>query len=340
MLTEEIVGSKILIDDTWLCTFHFLNVQDFFSIRVTCKHFRKITDHEKNGSINRYWEYKCKLLCENVSSSFCAKYKTQNWFLFYKQFILFILYCYSQKYTRKSFEIQYTDKQKRKLSLLESRYSPLLTYRRMFCRFTGSHGWKRRLNTLWTWNSEFIIIFDDSNDDKCFSPIFAACIKDHLLILQLFLFTIHNENINGSKDNDDIDLNKGYKYNGKKYSMLFMACDAGSLNIVKYLLGFYLIYNEKFQVYIGNYKQQLPFSNINLGIQDPLQGDTPLTIACHRSNLEIVKLLINHPNMTKDILNMKNYEGYTGLQTACWKGDYDIVALFLNDKRIDVNHAN
>ena len=56
-------------------------------------------------------------------------------------------------------------------------------------------------------------------------------------------------------------------------------------------------------------------------------GDTPLHIAVNTNNINMVRLLINHPNINTHIINNM---GATSLGCAAWNGYKDIVELLLN----------
>ena len=75
--------------------------------------------------------------------------------------------------------------------------------------------------------------------------------------------------------------------------------------------------------------------------------DTPLGHASYHRHVEIVSLLINHPNMTKDGINKAGSKGLTPLHCACDKLGTDshgkqndgvkIAQMLIDDERTDVN---
>ena len=76
--------------------------------------------------------------------------------------------------------------------------------------------------------------------------------------------------------------------------------------------------------------------------------DTPLTIASYFKHVEIVSLLLNHPNMTKNGINKSNLHGETPLHCAakCVVGvqpehvqeeSVKITQMLLNDERTNPN---
>ena len=67
-------------------------------------------------------------------------------------------------------------------------------------------------------------------------------------------------------------------------------------------------------------------------------GENPLHIACENNNIEIVKLLLQHPNI--DVNAKENYTGNTCLHTASAKKSIRLVELLLEKPNIDVNIQN
>ena len=80
--------------------------------------------------------------------------------------------------------------------------------------------------------------------------------------------------------------------------------------------------------------KELLDSGIDVNIKNE-SGDTLLHIVCsYNSNIEIVKLLLEQPNID---MNTKNYYGKTPLYLACEENHVETVKLLLKHPDIDVN---
>ena len=60
---------------------------------------------------------------------------------------------------------------------------------------------------------------------------------------------------------------------------------------------------------------------------------TPLHIASSYDHVELVKLLLAHPDIN---FNVKNKFGKTPFSLCCWQGKVSVVKLLLKDPRVDV----
>ena len=92
---------------------------------------------------------------------------------------------------------------------------------------------------------------------------------------------------------------------------------------------------------IFNYLMQYEmFPNIDLSCIEGAQHDTALIFACWYRKTKIAQLLLNHPNMTKKIINMTDTDGCTAFYYVCERDVIDIVKIMINDERVDVNIAD
>jgi len=74
----------------------------------------------------------------------------------------------------------------------------------------------------------------------------------------------------------------------------------------------------------------------NLGVNWVSEDDTqwtPLHIASIRGHLEVVKLLLAHPNIN---VNLKDNDGQTLFLLGCLNGHVLVVRVLLKDPRVDV----
>ena len=156
-----------------------------------------------------------------------------------------------------------------------------------------------------------------------------AIIKDHLEI-----FKIYTHNMS-----DDI-LNKPFHKTtfglpGDRYLILHHVIENDALKICQYLLD---------TMDDGSNKK---FRDIDVSVVNPHSYplNTPLTAAVWRKNVQIIELLINHPNMTQMELNNANSEGMTPLHHACRltsridiNDQIKIIRLLIDDVRTNVNY--
>ena len=119
----------------------------------------------------------------------------------------------------------------------------------------------------------------------------------------------------------------------KTFSALFEAMVLKSNAIVKYLIRIqYPIIDVKCCIDQNNGLQSKYY------LYQFLLYTMPLLYACRYGDVKIVRLLVEHPSMTTEGMNIKSQiGGYTPVHNACFKGHDDIVSLLLKDKRIDVN---
>lgn len=76
---------------------------------------------------------------------------------------------------------------------------------------------------------------------------------------------------------------------------------------------------------------------IDLNLQIPETGDTPLITAIKNRNIAIVNQLINHP---KTNINQKNYIGYSPLAYAVELNDENLINLILKNEKFNQDESN
>lgn len=65
-------------------------------------------------------------------------------------------------------------------------------------------------------------------------------------------------------------------------------------------------------------------------------GFTPLSVACQRGHLEVVRFLLGSPDLKPDV----NRRGETPFGIACQGGHVEIIKLLMADERVDVNYED
>lgn len=300
-----------LNDDLWRNFLSHLNVKDFASTIVICKHFVELTNNNIHPEMNDYWQYQCEQLCtnikeysKNIKSKKVEMNQLQDWKEFYKQL---------HKYMS---ENNIYNRQLKKNLLPIDLFNLSVDISKL------------NMNSIEEQRLLFV------------NPILFSIKTDNLLIFKFLTCNIIdiNSNLfhidiiinNSEKYNEYIScVNKNkYNYNNHATNILFECCQYSSLNILNFIL---------------NYSY---FPNIKLNNQYTKFYQTPLIVSCIYGYIDIVKLLLNHPNMTQDGINMQDKFKQSPLYCTCIKNDMidindkirrDIVLLLLNDSRIDAN---
>ena len=136
--------------------------------------------------------------------------------------------------------------------------------------------------------------------------------------------------------------------NSNGATAFFMACQAGQINIVKWLLRtgradycrpkadgatpLYIV-AEKGHLEILGLLLSLPKVEVN---QAKNGGFTPLYVASQEGHTEVTQALINHPKIA---VNQESLAGATPLCVASYSGRLPGVKLLLADERVEVNKA-
>ena len=160
----------------------------------------------------------------------------------------------------------------------------------------------------------------------------------------LEMFKIYTSNMN----DDDINtykVNGVYGFQSEFILLAAIRSTSPAIEIVKYLLAPVPAKN----IDSCNYNYNFPKIDI-VSLEASYKKHTPLTLAALNKHVEIVSLLINHPNMTKYGLNKGNMYGKTALHCAATNTDAidthssissqdatKIAKMLINDERTNVN---
>jgi len=86
---------------------------------------------------------------------------------------------------------------------------------------------------------------------------------------------------------------------------------------------------------VGNLLRQNPDLDINQAADQ--FGSTLLHLASERGSVELVKLLLTHPDID---VNRKDVTGATPFFWACFMGNHEVVRRLIEDSRVRINEAN
>ena len=306
---------------------------DFLSLSQTCLHFSSLNDSKKHPQINKYWQQQCECFWKLINKN---NYKPKNYN--YK--------CLFESMANFSVLTDEDHGMKRKVLLLIQAYKMKIRLNDIFCKETEDY-------TLG------MIIKHDN----------------------LKMFKIYTCNMN----DDDINTHKvRTRFDSKSILFAVVTSNPPAMKIANYLLAPVEIAipidddkkknNRSTDINVNNTnyntansdtknsnietQMHYNFPNIDVSSAGSTYNDmyTPLTIASHRKHVEIVSLLLNHPNMTKSELNKSDYFGQTPLHrvaTSIPKGTdtanininaeqdaVKIAQMLLNDERTNVNSIN
>ena len=300
-------------DDALFLIIGCLKPLDFLSLSQTCLHFYHLSDPMKYCAMNKYWKIKCQKSWSLIKKN---NYATDNYKNLFQSMIDFMVRTIGENFDQFSiiFHEPHLESHSKRKDFIKS-----LKLRQQGC------------------NMEITM-------DKM-AEVLKDCFLSHIIKLDnLEMFKIYMCNMNDNFINEKILYRFALTI---ARPIIFVVIEFGANKIARHLLA-----PVKNQENIkGKNTQNYDFSskNINIHTRDALLAeDTPLTFAADCKRVEIVSLLINHPNMTKRGINQGDASGVTPLQCACslphcsntdapFEDVVEIVKLLINDKRTNIN---
>ena len=390
-------------DDIWHSILHYLDIQDFLSIPITCNYFHRMTNASKHNSINQYWKKQCIKVCKDIE---ILTFTTPNWHKFFINLLLFVnkMYTYTSRKciiqhidatsSLSSFDLKYTKTAHMpqfpltigsrnggnytfKMPLSSCKildFSPVLKMGNLninrnnnFNTIGIRNGRHNRLNTGIninnnTNNNNYNTIsktIGNSIDCNCNYTygIKLVCEQDNILMFKLLSNYLDPRDINQN-------LFSGSK-SGQSLTLLGAVAKYGAVKIGDYLLNNNNINingNTNTNININNTKTCTNIAELVLNMninQREYDNNTALILATIGGQIDIIKLLLKHPQMTAEGINMVNNTGNTALHCAVSKTvtfnqnlnlnfnsqqkkelRKKIVSLLLKDERININIAN
>ena len=311
-----------LYDDTLFHVLNFLTPFDFFSFCQTCLRFHHLNDYVKYSQTDKYWHKQCETLWTLMKKN---DYKHLNYNRLFESIIDFIVGVSTK--TIKNPDQNVTR------NLRKQGYNLKIT-----------------VDTIFSNNMVF--------DELDINMLVIIIEHDNLEMFKIYTCKM-----------SDQDMNKCYKgwptryvsLKGYPLSILMVVIKCGALEIAKYLLSGKAD-SDNINIKIANnsvkkknnhnnYNFNFNFPNIDIDTrEESMFEDTPLTLAAYYKRVEIVSLLINHPNMTQELINYGDYIGQTPLHCACSKSNFnddatfddaaDMVKILIDDKRTNINQCN
>lgn len=336
-------------DDIWFLTFMFQTPWDFGSISLTCTHFHDLCDETKHPAVNKFWKYHCHkqwkqlkhTCCNAVYSCSIGSRKGYNFLKLYDRMANFIIvgmffrgYPNLDHWYKRQIRTFMDDKSMAIpiKQLLESDIKREIIFDNLADKITNM---EIRMNDL-----------DNILKDELFRLIIAFDNVD-LFSIWLCNFTARNTNFD---INEPVIPNEEHMYRTpQEYRILArVVCDNAS-KIAAFILGNVNEMDDK-----KDYNYNFPKINLDISIDEAYWStNTLLTYACSSKFVEIVSLLVNHPNMTKELINKSDGLKATPLHSAVMKGlggyknpqgdrdnSFKIAQMLLNDKRISDRSIN
>ena len=314
-------------DDTLFLVISHLTPLDFLSLSQTCLNFYRRSDPTKYSAINKYWQIQCQEFWSLMKKN---NYTTDNYKNLFQTMAEFVIYNINiPEYMYDFIDMYNSSKYKDDRHLYISEKTLNLHQRTFGMEITVD---------------KFVKISGRSS-------LFYIIDADNLKMFKIYIYNT-NENYINKKLHAFPDL-------ARSSSILFGVIIYGAIKIATYLLApvavnkandDHIYIKDKNNIDKYNYNYNFP----NIDILTPESSktkDTPLTLAAHCKRVEIVSLLINHPNMTKDGINQGDNTGVVPLHCACCaphennlkaseQDSVSIAQMLINDERTDINVAD
>ena len=340
-------------DDVLIFTFRFLTPLDLLSISETCSYFHEIgADH---SALNKYWKHQCQQQWKKVqhkcskSANYCCQITTKNYnfFQLFKIMVNFIRQTLLGAHTNEIKHIY--------IENLPNDIKPDAS--------TPSNIVNKKIPTEIDTLTKQIYNMDltiDRIDNESQIHLLRYIIElDNIELFAIWLCCMSGGNIDRDIHcNEKFDINSKIKHfpgNSLRYrpwdsdtnSILAQVICANALKIGTFILGKIktnACENDDTNI-SDTKKNSYNFENIDLNIDLKKTQDTLLTYAAYYRYSKMISLLINHPNMTKKLINETDAHKLSPLHCAVTfkRGNQvesnviKIVTMLLDDERININ---
>ena len=330
-------------DDAWFHTFGYLTALDFISISKTCLYFRNLSNSRKHFAINKFWQHQCQKLWNHVKQLQdklpTALPKNYNFHHLFRSILSFIV--------KISLAIDSYDIQKEKWN--ENIHKRICNIELTVSKVV------KRLN----------------KDIHILKLIIEA---DNVEMFQIYLCNMKAVRLNYNSDIDykiDLDfINRPLvDFQNIDGCILYHVLKQHAKKIGTYLLGPVTTDSNSDDVNNcstitiaselenkensnnnnnNNNKTTVYYNFPNIDIANIRYGgdeDTALILASSYKQVEMVSLLLTHPNMTSKGINTGDRNNTTPLHCTCigvltkgfLKDGLKIATMLINDDRTDIN---
>ena len=301
-------------NDVWFHTFHLLTPFDFISVGHTCSFFHNLSSL-KYVPIKKYWEYQCKQLWTKIDDT---NFQSKNWKILFKSMTHFIASAVTG--------------------------SDEFMYEKIIDAICPNVSISKQAIEKLVYNIKITVDDIADGNKKNGSIILIPIIMQH----KMEMFKIYTCNMSDDELNKPLTANPQMS-SGNMFcnTILHSAIDSNSTEICKYLLMPIASDNN------NNNKDgtKKKYRDIDIMTRQNTRAqfvtDTPLTQSAWLKQTEIVSLLLQHPNMTKDGINTGEMSNYGPLHCACLlRANYNpcdidngikIIKLLIDDERTNVN---
>ena len=348
-------------NDVLFCIFEFLPPWDFLSATQTCREIHKVvTNH---AAFNKYWKHQCqqqwkqmKHECTNSFSYDCKTTdKNYNFFALFRSMLDFIMKTLLGAY-KSPLEVLYNDlrnplqnsigskilengEEKQILidMLVKKVYNNSITIDKIDVHLSKTH---------------LLILIIEADNIDLFQIWLCNMTRTYALRSDGNDKNIDDKNLKCFDINTKIDDFPGmikHRWASGFRNLLSEAANPilpqviykNAINIATFILG------KKIARDSDNINYN--FANIDLSLDLVTTKDTLLTYCAFYKYSKILSLLINHPNMTKKLMNKRDGTDLTPLHCAVTRNYHvsndkddvlNIVTMLLNDERTEINSVS
>ena len=317
-------------DDLWPLIFKYLIPWDFISLRQTCSHLYHLSNVKENSAVNKYWQYQCQQQWKQVKHE-CTKTKIYSCGAHDKNYSYQVLFKSMVDFLIKE-EKKGISGHSLSMELKPSHSTKILDAPQRSLQKVSMVELAYKMNiSIDQIIKEVIVTEDITIDELMLSKIICA---DNIDLFRIWLCNMKMKDQNFTV-NTPVPIIKYINIYGTK-CILLRVVEQNAFKIASFLLGCGHVHDN-----------DCNFPEINLNHQSHL-GDTLLTLSCFKKFVQIVKLLINHPNMTKELMNTGDmFVGLTALHCAFCDSlnsnendAIEIAKMLINDKRTNINSVN
>jgi ankyrin repeat protein len=197
-------------------------------------------------------------------------------------------------------------------------------------------------------------VFDNNSFVK-FTSLMIACHFNHIEVVKFLLKFVDEDNLNAQYKLHDIahDYDIELPENDIVQSALIIAVRQGNVEIVKILLNdprlkinykeYWVCLNRYLNLIYGENDNEISQSLIKRLISDSFNNDLAWKVgyeAIEKYDIQVLKAILEIPELGSNILNHINEDNFTILMCACQEGTIKCVRLILNNSNLTSQTLN